>query len=205
MLRRLLPILALLFLLAPGSASAAELSCKSGHTVWSQGRARIFSTASKYPRGTLHKLYLCSKTVRRPRAFDDDYDVDETFEHWRAFGRYVAYAVPWEDGVEAGWDARWVDIATGESRGRGIEPDTPVERGEAQALAVDGDGSIAFLEAGGEHKSVIGWAPNGVYTMHGPRVLAALDDDVDPGSLTFADGVVAWRTAAGAPASVRVR
>ena len=68
-----------------------------------QGGARIFSTVEKYERGDLHKLYLCSTTVRRPREFDDDYDVDESFDHWRASGRYVGFIGTWEDGTDAGW------------------------------------------------------------------------------------------------------
>ena len=203
-LRRLLP-LALLSLLTPGSAAAKGQPCSAGHTIWSHGHARIFSTAVKYPAGTLHRFYLCSKTVRHPRLFDDDEDVDASFGHWRASGRYVAYAVSWEDGVEAGWDARWVDLATGETRVRGIEPDTPIEPGEPQALAVDGDGAIAFLETGGEHKAVIGWVPNGVYACTALDQLTTLDEPVVPSSLSFVDGVIAWTTEAGAASSVRVR
>jgi hypothetical protein len=204
-LRRLLPLALLFLLLVPGGASASGPTCKSGHTIWSHGQARLFSTVSTYSRGSLHRLYLCSRTVRRPRLFEDDYDIDATFGHWRASGRYVAYAVSWEDGVEAGWSAGWVDIATGESRGQGITPDTPVDRGEPLAVAVDGDGSIAFLEAAGQHKSVIGWVPNGVYKMHSARVLTTLDDAVVPSSLTFVDGGVAWKTEAGVPGGARVR
>ena len=92
-MHRLLLAFALL-LLCPAGASASTLNCKSGHTVLRQGGARIFSTVEKYERGDLHKLYLCSTTVRRPREFDDDYDVDESFDHWSASAATSASSAP---------------------------------------------------------------------------------------------------------------
>ena len=87
-----------------------------------------------------------------------------------------------------------------DSDGHGLD-----EFGDGQAVAVDGDGSTAVLEAGQQHKAVIGWAQNGVYRLHRMQTLTSLDEPVVPSSLTFVNGVVSWTTVAGAPGSARVR
>jgi hypothetical protein len=199
MLRRLLPLALLGLLLPAAAASAKGPTCKAGHTVWSTTTARIFTTTRTYDEGRYHTYWLCSSAIRRPRAVMDDRYASRVFAHWRAYGRHVVFSEHWDDGAEAGWQVGWVDLATGETREREIGGDDP------KALAVDGDGAIAFLEAGGVHTSVIGWVPDGVYKLGSPATLTSLDEDVDPASLAFVDGVVSWRTAGGAPGSVRAR
>lgn len=206
MLQRLLPLV-LLALVIPGAASAApkKVSCKSGKTLFTGEGARIFQTARPYSGGTLHKLYLCSRTVKHPLLWDDDYAVDAIYEGWHATGRYVAYIFDWEDGVEAGWDAGVVDLATGEDRLQAVTPDTPIDRGNPKAVAADRDGSLAFLETTVDDKPVIGWVPNGVYKLGAAVMLTKPTEAVDPKSLAFNDGLITWTTVSGTPGSIRAR
>jgi hypothetical protein len=204
-LRRLLP-LTLALALVPATASAAKTTCHSGHTLWSLGHARIFTKGGfKGAYGPFSKLYLCSPKVRHPRWINEDRDLaDSRWDHWYASGRYVAYIDEWADAVVAGWAVQSVDLATGETRWREIADDTGISPGAPLAVAIDRDGSMAFL-GDGYDQPVVGWVRNGVYAMHAPKVLATLAEPVEPSSLRFTDGVVAWTTKAGAAGSVRAR
>lgn len=205
MLRRLLPIL-FIALLVPAHADAAKrLTCKSGHTAWAQPGARIFWTTHKYEEGTFRIYYLCSRSIKHPSRFYDDQYADLALGPWRSYGRYVSFVVEWEDGAAAGWDAFWVDLATGEVRGNRVVGDTAIFAGDPQALAVDRDGSIAFLAKGENDQSIVGWLSDGVYKLAAAQTLATVDGPVDPASLTFSDGLIAWTTTAGVPGSVRAR
>ncbi len=196
MLKRLLTVTAILLLL-PATAEA-KLRCSSGKTALQAGKTRIFQSKRRGP------WYLCSARLRRPHEFFSvNEDASEVPSEFRLFGRRVGFAVAWEDGVEAGWDAGWVDVNTGEVREFEIEPDTVVPGDETQAVAVDADGSVAFIQDNSPEGQVIGWALNGIRRFDGPEVLTTIAaGDVVPGSLAFDNGVVSWTTTAGVAGSM---
>jgi hypothetical protein len=64
---------------------------------------------------------------------------------------------------------------------------------------------MAVLQTDATHKALVVWVQNGVHAMHSPRALTTIDDDIDPASLSVADGLVSWKTTAGVVGSVSAR
>jgi hypothetical protein len=197
-IKRLLICSALLLAL-PASAQA-KTTCSSGKTDFAQGKTRAFHTTSK----SVTRWYLCSARVRHPHEFTES-GIDGAYVQpsaFRLFGNRLAFAVYWEDAVTGGWDAEWIDVRTGELRYTEITPDTDVPVGDAQAIAVDGDGSVAVI-GGDEEGQWIGYARNGVHHFHATKLLTTFTPgDVVPDSLAYADGVVSWTDTAGVSSSM---
>jgi hypothetical protein len=193
-IKRLL-ICGAVLLLLPATAQA-KLTCSSGKADLAHGKTRVFYTRDHW--------YLCSSRIRRPHELMDS-GTDGAYvkpSAFRLFGNRVGFAVYWEDAVAGGWDAEWVDVRTGELRYTDITPDTPLPVADAQAVAVDADGSIAFVE-GDEDGQWIGYARNGVHRFHATKLLTQVDaGDVVPDSLAYANGTVSWTTTAGVTSSL---
>ena len=195
MIKRLL-ICGALLLALPASAQAKKTTCSSGKTDLVHGRTRVFHTRDHW--------YLCSARLRHPREFMDS-GTDGAYAKpsaFRMFGSRIGFAVYWEDAVTGGWDADWIDVRTGEVRYTEITPDTPLPAADAQAVAVDADGSLAFIE-GDETGQWIGYARNGVHRFHATKLLTTqTPGDVVPDSLSYAGGVVSWTTTSGVTSSL---
>jgi hypothetical protein len=186
---RLLVALCLLVLLAPATADAKQLGCRSGQTKFQDARTRIIRTH-------VGRWYICSTEMRHPHLFAGETGRRiDSLHAFRRFGDRVAFAWSETTSDEGGWLAAWVDLRTAEVRSTGM----PAGTDRLQAVAVDPDGAIAFVALDDDgHGQQIGYARNGVHALGSARLLTGVTaGDVVPGSLALANGMVTWTTTSG--------
>src|SRR3954470_2442890 len=67
-------------------------SCRSGETVFNDGRVRLFTVEGTIDGEQAWRYFLCSRRIHVPRRFSETSPgLDETPSHFRHTGRYVAF------------------------------------------------------------------------------------------------------------------
>jgi hypothetical protein len=178
-------------------------SCRSGETVFRDGKVRLFSVEGEIDGEQAWRHYVCSGRLRKPRRFyETSPGLDETLSTVRRSGRRVAFLLVVLGGESFDQALGWVDVRTARTRLSWLdeEDEGPIVR----AVVADADGGVAFLQDGEESGQRIGYArlgPRG--SLGAPRTRAVIaEGDVIARSLAVADGTITWTTRSGAAGSV---
>jgi hypothetical protein len=178
-------------------------SCRSGETVFNDGRVRLFSVEGTVDGEQAWRYFVCSRRIREPRRYHETSPgLDDRPSRFRHTGRYVAWINTYIGGESFDQDFARLDIRTGRVRFR-----APRRSDELLliSVAVDEKGGVAYLQEAGAagDQEQIGYARPLAGGRLGParRRILIPEGHVRSRTLAVRHGVITWRTKSGAKGS----